>query len=401
MQPIALEHGRFTGAGGAALLASAAAAQFVLIGEEHGFAEPADVTRALVEALRPQGRRYLIAEIGPLAAADIERLARAGDRDAWSDLYRRAPFSVPFFWFIEDIAMAEAAVDGAADDVPLIWGIDQEFMLSPSLHFAALRERAADADTRAFVDALDAADRAAFRTLTETRDPAAAALTLAGAPPFAELRARFAGDPDALARIEALADSHAIYALFHAGRGFDNNLERARLMKRLLRERLQATSEGPGAARLIGKFGANHVQRGHTPMGILDIGTFLAELAAWNGNTSFHLLVLPVGGARNQVLPFTGPEAAAVPVSCTDLGAYAPLCAAAGEVRGWQYVDLAALRPRRSALARQDPALAELVLGFDAVLFVGGAQPATMVPGNLAALNETADRSPAAEQPEL
>ncbi len=83
-----------------------------------------------------------------------------------------------------------------------------------------------------------------------------------------------------------------------------------------------------------------------------------------------------------MALPFTGLEAESIPVNCDSLGPYAPLCRAAGEIDGWQYVDLEALRPGVGAIAREDRALADLVLGFDAVLFIDQAEPATMLAGN-------------------
>lgn len=383
MLPISLDHGRLAGEGGSALLAAARESQFVLIGEEHGIAESAHIATALVQALRPEGLRYLLAEIGPIAARDVERLARAGDDERWNEFYRRAPFSVPFFWFAEDIALAETlAADNDAG--PVIWGVDQEFVLSPALHLTALADAAQGETSRARIETLLAAEFDALAQLVAERNPETAPLLMFSGPAvFEELRQLLDGNADALTRVGALAESHSIYALFNQGRGFENNARRAQLMKRLFAEYLRASEEGPAQARVLGKVGANHAQRGLSATHVLDIGNHLAELAAWNGTRSLHVLIVPVGGAKNMVLPFSGPEAGAVPVRCDDLGPFVPLCHAAGSIEGWQYADLAALRTRLGEVRALDPELVDIVLGFDAAVFLDRATPATMVPGNL------------------
>jgi len=383
MQPVALVDGRLSGAGGEALIRSARDAQYVLIGEEHGIAESALVAEAMAHALRPDGRRYLINEIGPFSAREIERLVREGDEAAWDDFYRSAPFSIPFFWFREEVAFARAVIANEGQEAAL-WGLDQEFVLSPALHLDLLLASGVDPSAVAYVTRLLESERSGLASLVETRNPMAAPLMMFGSgEDIGRLREMYAGDEEVLRRLDAIEESRAIYGLFNQGRGFENNLGRARLMKRQLREHLSATPEGLAGTRLIGKFGANHVFRGHTPARILDIGSFLAELAEWNGNRSFHLLVLPVSGARNMVLPFTGPGAAAIPIDCASLGSYAVACEAAGTIEGWQYVDLAAIRPRLLQDPSLAPKLAELAMGFDAVVYVNDATPATMFKGNL------------------
>ncbi len=383
LQPIALSEGRLDGPAADALLARAGAAQYVLIGEDHGLAESSEIAAALARALRPQGFNVLLAEVGPFAAGEIETLARAGDRDGLDALYRQAPFSIPFFWFAEEFEFARAVVQGEPDGA--IWGIDQEFILSPQLHLSRLRAMARSEVELATAVALAESEQRSLEALFRTRDPASAPL-LMFAPPSSldDLAAHFGQQSDAAARIQALRESQAIYSLFNTGQGHENNRQRAELMRRQLRERIEtAVRDGGAEPRLIGKFGANHVQRGFSPMHVSDIGNALAERAAWQGRESFHLLLMPVSGSKNMALPFTGLEAASVPIACERLAPYDALCRAAGEVEGWRYVDLTALRANLGAVLALDPKLLPAVLGFDAAIFIGQARPATHVPGNL------------------
>ena len=383
MQPISLSNGRLQGPAAEALLTRAATAQYVLIGEDHGLAESSEIAAALARALRPQGFNVMLAEVGPFAAREIEALARAGDLNGLNALYRQAPFSIPFFWFAEEFEFARAVVQG--EPAGAIWGIDQEFILSPQLHLERLRAMARSEVELATAAAMAESEQRSLAALVATRDPASAPLLMfAPASSLDDLATHFAQQPEAAARIEALRQSQAIYGLFNAGQGHENNRQRAELMRRLLRERIETAVRESGAEpRLIGKFGANHVQRGFSPMHVSDIGNALAERAAWQGRESFHLLLMPVSGSKNMALPFTGLEAASVPIACERLVPYDALCRAAGEVEGWRYVDLSALRANLGAVLTLDPKLLPAVLGFDAVVFIGQARPATHVPGNL------------------
>src|SRR5690606_4630300 len=55
MLPVTFEDGRLGGPGGEALLAAARSAQFVLLGEDHGYAETPNIAAALVQSMGPDG----------------------------------------------------------------------------------------------------------------------------------------------------------------------------------------------------------------------------------------------------------------------------------------------------------------------------------------------------------
>lgn len=342
-------------------------------------AESSRIAEALTRHVAGDGRFRLLAEIGPASAAVVSAMAGAGDEE-WEALYGSAPFSIPFFWFKEDVAWLRAF---PAAEAPVVWGIDQEFILSPQLHLGRLA-RDGSAAMRPVAQALLGDERAAYARIVSQRRPTGTGHLLeVGTPALDRLAAVASGEEKALVR--ALQDSFAIYDLYAQGRGHDNNQRRAEYMRKQLRDHLWALPGGPAQARLVGKFGANHVQRGHSVLGVDDIGNFLSQVADLTGQSSLHVLVLPVGGQRNFVLPFTGSAAAGTPVDCAGLGHFRPLCEAAGPVQGWQAADLRPLRAQSRRLAAVDPALPGLVRSFDWVIFVGEATPATMWDANLRA----------------
>lgn len=378
MQPIGLQNGRLAGPGGEALVDAVRSARVLLIGEEHGLAEPARIATALVRALPADGPPpVLVAEVGPFAAAEVERLVRNGDRAAWNRLYSQAPYSIPFFWFTEEIALAEA-VAAANGSSPAIWGVDQEFVLSGALHLSRLAEGATDEEATALTEQLLAAERDAFVQMTRTKDPSSLGLLLQDDDRALRRLRGLLDDPDARERIDALLESRRIYRLHDAGKGAQSNLERAALMKRQLDAMLRRAG-GLEEVRVVAKLGAFHVARGVSPLGVRDVGDHLASLAG--ERESFHLLVLPVGGVRNARLPFTGPDADRLPVECPSLGPLASLCVAVGEPEGWRYVDL---RPLREAPddTRETDDLDALIRSYDALVVIPEATPATMLPAN-------------------
>ncbi len=64
--PLSIEDGQLTGQGADRLRENLANAQFILIGEDHGFADPPIFSLALAKAAREYGVTHHVAEIGPL-----------------------------------------------------------------------------------------------------------------------------------------------------------------------------------------------------------------------------------------------------------------------------------------------------------------------------------------------
>ncbi len=106
------EAGRLGGPGGRRLVSEGAAAQFFLIGEEHGIAEVPELAAWLFERLVPHGYRHLAVEIGPAIADTMAALARSSDpEDALIDFFRGHPPGAPFFNSAEEARLLIRAVD--------------------------------------------------------------------------------------------------------------------------------------------------------------------------------------------------------------------------------------------------------------------------------------------------
>src|SRR5262245_22901336 len=77
--PLAVRGAQLAGAGADVLRSAIAQSRFVLLGEYHGVAQTPEFWTAVCNAAAPQGFHTMAVEEGPLAAAELEHLARRPD----------------------------------------------------------------------------------------------------------------------------------------------------------------------------------------------------------------------------------------------------------------------------------------------------------------------------------
>ena len=68
---LGLKDGKLTGPGADVIRAELPKAQFMLWGEDHGFADSAIILRAIAREARPLGFKYHVVEVGPLSTRMI------------------------------------------------------------------------------------------------------------------------------------------------------------------------------------------------------------------------------------------------------------------------------------------------------------------------------------------
>jgi len=377
---ITVENGSLAGPGAAFLTSAVAGAQFVALGEAHNNREIPVFATALFRLLHERERfRFLALEQDPVMMERVSRPPVKGNLDAIQALSRQYPKG---FVFISDQELRMLAEVGAlaSSGADVIWGCEQAFGVTHILD--ELRERAPDAEARAYVAARreESAAAEAERNLEKGHYIYDAQL----APVADELDRLFAGvtDPRAAFLIEAIRKSDEIYGYYAAGdRGalpgyYANNLVREEYMKtRCLNEYRAAQAQDGSLPKALMKFGHWHLYRGLTPTRVPSLGHFMYDFARVNGMGFFSISITPFN-VLNDYGAFAAHERVAY------LKPFAPI-AAEGQ---WTLVDLRPFReyPRRRALvaagALPDEAaeeLARLVYGFDALLLLGGAQPAT------------------------
>tara|TARA_R110000850_G_scaffold38795_2_gene100861 strand:+ start:755 stop:1993 length:1239 start_codon:yes stop_codon:yes gene_type:complete len=360
-----------SGAGGDRLKGALADAQFVALGEDHGFAGAPELGQALAAEARAFGPLYHAVEVGPATMQWIRSRLGAGGPDALGDALAGRPLAFPFLSNREDAGLAHDFDHGER-----VWGIDQEFVGAPMILMDELAALAPDAASKDRLHAIRDADMAslangAFDNIWMNRaDPAQISM----------LKQAFAGSLPALAIVEALAASAHIYRLNSEGAYLQNNEQRSALMRGYFLERYRAAPEP--APRVLFKMGAYHMGRGTTPTSIYDLGSLLPGLAAANGLTSVHIAYLPMDGMVRVIKPADGKATAVQPYEDEGVGAILAAAEISPERIGPAGHYLIPIAPLRHRLAGKKmkalPAFARFVLlGFDYLVTTRDATAAT------------------------
>jgi len=292
-----LEDGALVGPGAELLIADIPSAQFILVGEDHGFADPPEIALALAQAARPYGVVNHVAEIGPLTDEWAEALLVKGGADALAGALKGRPLAVPFLGMREDAKLAGYFLKNAPRKSDVLWGVDQEFIGSPLIWLEELKARAkTDAALKLAGDAL-AREREAFAK----GDFGAMFMVTATPEKFSSLRSAFAGDEKAAAIIRALDESADIYRSYNSGKNYASNADRIAYIRREFLRQYHA-AKGP-APRALLKMGAIHLGLGTTMLSTFDLGALTEGIAADNGLKVLRVLVLPLSGMQTAIAP--------------------------------------------------------------------------------------------------
>lgn len=349
----------------ATLSAAARAAQYVLIGEDHGIAESAQFDATLFEDLAQHGFTALAIEDGPVVTeAIVHALHQPEPQRALVALDRNYPDSVAFYNWTENSRLLER-VARAGGAKFAIWGIDQELMGAAKLVLEQMLRETIKPQARALITTLLAAERAAYAKAAASGKPAEHFMMTASDEDLRTLRSMLSGR--ALAMLDGLMASRDIYAKSMSsvlGQGQLSNVQRNLLMKRTLASHL---SRAPGQKLLV-QIGASHAYKGINNLGNREIGNYLAERAEGDGRQSLHILVLPASGNQARFAGTARPVMSAPVEIYTD--GFEPLMEAARGKEGPTLFDLRALRARAHALAETDMQVERILDGYDFVVIL-------------------------------
>lgn len=348
-------------------------AQFVMIGEAHGHAGAATLIAALAAETRDLGFDHYAIEVGPYSGEWLRGILERGGVDGLARALQGRPLAIPF---LNSRREAEAA--RLFSEPGKLWGVDQEFIGSPLIHFEALMSLS-PSDPE-FVAALLENERTAFANGNQ----GGVFFASATEDDWARLVASFGGNSEALQRIGAMQRSAAIYRSFFVGRGLDNNLDRVELIREyFLSAYLKAEQVNGTPPKAIMKFGATHAGRSTSAMATFDLGSLIEGMAAANGMDALHVAYLPIGGEALAVFPSADGAFQTKPVSADALLALLDKSgvdlATIKASDGHFLIDLEAIKRNlgNSGLAELDPMTRFTVLGFDYLITTSNASAAT------------------------
>lgn len=376
--PIQFDVAGMSGSGGERLKSELPGAQFVSVGEDHGFADPPMLARALAADMRRlKHPLFHAAEIGPFTAKWLRQ--QFGEYKVGVGLkvvgaaIKDKGLAMPFTSNVEDAMLAADFFDKGGKT--RLWGIDQEFMGSPMILLDGLASGAADPATKKELNDISDADRAALGKLAFNE----AWLSTAKPEKFVALETAFSKDRQSVLLLRGLADSAAIYQLNNNGAYQESNEKRSALMQSYFLQ--QYRKAGP-SARVLLKMGAYHLGRGTTPVGIYDLGSLLPGLAAANGLKSLHIAYLPIGGNVRSISPSETGVTTVKPYQDEGIGALltaANIPLEAVPTSGYVLIPLADIRYRLTGKQKRElTEVARFVLtGFDYLVTTRDAKAAT------------------------
>jgi hypothetical protein len=349
-------------------------AQFILWGEDHGFADSAIVLRAIAHDARPLGFKYHVVEAGPLSTRLIEdTLARDGEAGLHK-LVHEVPLGIPFLSLKDDAALASGFLGRDANGMPYLWGVDQEFIGSPPFHLKRLVAIAPNETARA----------AASKLLGEEQDAAAAAaqdkflLARFKDADFDALAVQFKGVAEAQTIIAELKESAAVYQLWMSGHNYENNARRARLLATNFLARYHASAEPE--PKVVFKMGLEHVALGTTTINTIDLGTLVSEMARLDGKTALRIAFLPLGGHNIAFAPKQGNPTtveAYDSAEVKDLYAAIGLDAQSVPKEGWTLIPTDPIRHAldTKGIEKLKPFARFVLLGYDYIVTTPDAKP--------------------------
>jgi hypothetical protein len=372
--PIQIENGKLTGPGEEVIRHELANAQFILWGEDHGFADSPIVLRAIAREARPLGFRYHVVEVGPLSTRMISQTLTKDGLSGLQKLVREVPLGIPFLSLKDDADLASDFLGEDAKGQPFLWGIDQEFIGSSPFHLQKLIALAPNEPAR----------KAAEDLLAQEKDAAATAaqdkflLSRYHEADFRQLAAKFAGVTEAEQIVGELQESAAIYQAWMSGHNYENNTRRARLLAKNFLSNYRAAAE-PNP-KVVFKMGIEHVSLGTTTVNTVDLGTLVTSIARLNDKSALRIAFLPMGGQNVAFAPKAGNPTTIQKYESDEAKEFFPaigLDATALPKEGWALVPLEPIR--QSLDTKGIDALKRfsrfLLLGYDYVVTTADAKP--------------------------
>ncbi len=362
-----VKDGKLSGPGGEIIRAQLPNAQFILYGEDHGFADSPIVLRAITREARSYGFKYHVVEVGPLSVRMIRETLKKDGVDGVHKLVDETPLGIPFLSLKDDALLASDFLGEDAKGTPYLWGVDQEFIGSPPFHLKRLIAIAPN----------DAARTAASKLLNEEKDAASKAaqqnfLLVHGTDAdFDALAAQFKDSAEAQRIITELKESAAIYQLWMHDHNYENNARRARLLaKNFLADYNAAADPEP---KIVFKMGIEHVALGTTTINTVDLGTMATEMARSHGKAALRIAFLPTGGHNTAFAPKPGNPATVEVYKGEEAAEFFPAIGvdpATLPKDGWTLIPLEPIRQTLDTrgIEKLKPTTRFILLGYDYVI---------------------------------
>lgn len=292
-----VKNDRFSGKGAEVVRKAMKGQQFLLVGEQHGIQEVGEFTKALFLEGNPRGFDYLCVETDPFIAQKLEALVKE-DRTKLEAFCKEFPLAIPFYNNKEDFDFLYKAVKNSKGEGPILWGVDQVFAAAPRYMFARLAEIAPNKKAKELAEQYLEQGKKGFDAFLKTQDQSKSLISTLGEDDYKKLFAVFGKEEEKESTqiLKGIQKTQEIYGYWFAGRQYDNNSVRVKLMKKQFMDYYRAAQQHTPHPKVVFKFGSTHTYKGLSYYDQLDLGNMIHELADMNGNSSLHISVMGLKG---------------------------------------------------------------------------------------------------------
>lgn len=300
--PLVLSDDKLLGTGAILLNAAVQQSRFVMLGEDHMTREIPQFAAALCDIMHPDA--YAV-EAGPSAAHFVNgQLEKPNRLEVMAARGKAYPNNMAFLDIREENDLAVHCAASSHNPNFSLWGLDQEYLGSASTLLAAMAASNPGPKSRAAITAAQVKDRIAEAEARRTGDFGKLFLLAATDADVQALQTAIDTDGNAETQdlLHEFTVSHRIYRLNEEGSP-DSNLVRAELLKQHFLASYAPFKHQSPAPRIFFKLGDNHTGKGFNYTHELNLGNFVAEVAAGEQAQSLHIFVL---GARGKHFAING-----------------------------------------------------------------------------------------------
>ena len=378
---LTLSNGQFTGTAAHLLQSAVAQSSFILVGEQHGFAQSPSFWSALCTIAVPAGFHTMAIEEGPLVTGELEQWSTRADGEVQLIAFtKQYPESIDIYTTREDFAMLQHCA--RTSQFPFhLWGLNQEaFGASPFIIQRILDTHPGPAAASAMQQLLRQ-NVAAYTRALHTGSIDDLFMISANDQQLArDAQLLQQESHEAQSLFASFIESHQINRVSPADPA--NASRRSQLMIRLFTANYSAATrtESAPAPKVLFRFGALHIYRGLNPVHGRGIGSYIADFAAQLHQHSLHIFLVAVEGSAPPFHRIGQPQP---PPETTDIRNdplfYPSLEPFVNHLypTGYTVFDL---RPLRADLGHQpdlNPAVANLISGVDLLVLIPKATPTT------------------------
>ena len=362
--------GAFSGKGWTKVMKAAQDHQYFLIGEDHGFAEIPQFTAAIAKQIRYQ---VFVSEIDSVTAYLMQELAKKGPTDI-QQFHQQYPSALSFYSAVEEFELAKLLAQQKA----AFWGLDQVSLFSTGLVLNQLAKKASTQKVKALALKLSKKSDHLFQVATKTGKYDTLFIFSTPKTTLDQLIQACANEN---AQVKALARELAITWTIYNKEGHSRRI--AHMKQKLLNYYISNRSKWPRNAKMLFKFGANHVARGKSLLSSYDIGNLLANLAHAENKRSYHLMIVGKAGTMNSFLPTKGMNQSKFDITDKKhpLNGLKPFCEDLKQGE-WAFFDLKSIRKKlnKERVLIKNKILERVIQGYDGLIIIPEVQASHLLP---------------------